>query len=87
MWKLASACACLALVGCAPTDRNAPPGESMVGVRVESANEAGITLHRIFFSNDANNLRVADNHCRKYGKVAQFVSRENDRRRYNCVKP
>lgn len=67
------------------TDKNPPSGEGMLGVRIESANSAGVTLHRIFFSNDANNLRIADEHCAKFGKTAQFVSRENDRRRYNCV--
>lgn len=70
----------------AATDRNAPSGEGMFGVRLQSANSAGVTLTRIFFSNDSNNLRVADAHCAKYGKAAQFVARENDRRRYNCVR-
>ncbi len=69
----------------AATDRNAPSGEGMLGVRIENGNAAGVTLERIFFSNDTNNLRIADEHCAKYGKVAQFVSREKDRRRYNCV--
>ena len=69
-----------------PNDRNTPSGEGMLGVRIESANAAGVTLKRVFFSNDSNNLRIADEHCAKYGKAAQFVSRENDRRRYNCVK-
>lgn len=66
-------------------DRDAPAGEGMLGVRIESGNAAGVTLHRIFFSNDANNLRVADQHCAKFKKVAQFEARENDRRRYRCV--
>lgn len=70
----------------APNDKNTPSGEGMLGVRIESANAAGVTLKRIFFSNDSNNLRIADEHCAKYGKVAQFVSREKDRRRYNCVR-
>ena len=71
----------------AATDRDAPSGEGMLGVRIENGNSAGVTLYRIFFSNDSNNLRIADEHCAKYGKVSQFVSRENDRRRYNCVQP
>lgn len=70
----------------APNDKNTPSGEGMLGVRIESANAAGVTLNRIFFSNDSNNLRIADEHCAKYGKVAQFVSREKGRRRYNCVR-
>lgn len=76
----------LALASCVV----APPastGGSDLGVRILSANEASITLTNIFFSNDANNLRIADHHCNKYSKVAQFVSKEKDRRRYNCVKP
>jgi peptidoglycan hydrolase-like protein with peptidoglycan-binding domain len=71
----------------AATDTNVPSGEGMLGVRIENGNSAGVTLYRIFFSNDTNNLRIADEHCAKYGKAAQFVSRENDRRRYNCVQP
>jgi len=76
----------LALAGCVVSPP-ASTGGSDLGVRILSANEASITLTNIFFSNDANNLRIADYHCNKYGKVAQFVSREKDRRRFNCVKP
>jgi hypothetical protein len=76
----------LAAVACAT---GAPPTDSgsALGPKILSANEASITLTNIFFSNDANNLRIADEHCQKFGKVAQFVSREKDRRRYNCVRP
>lgn len=76
----------LTLNGCVVSPP-ASTGGNDLGVRILSANEASITLTNIFFSNDANNLRIADHHCKKYGKVAQFVSREKDRRRYNCVKP
>lgn len=91
MIRLFIGCAIIAtLSACAaPSGANrpdVPQGEGMLGVRIESANDAGITLTRIFFSNDANNLRIADEHCKKFGKSAQFVAREKDRRRYNCVK-
>lgn len=71
----------------APNDANVPSGEGMLGVRIDSANAAGVTLKRVFFSNDANNLRIADEHCAKYGKVSQFITKEKDIRRYNCVQP
>lgn len=80
---------CLVISACvAPNgaSQQRPSGEGALGVKIESANDVGITLNHVFFSNDANNLRVADEHCKKFNKSAQFVSREKDRRRYNCVK-
>lgn len=80
---------CLVISACAAPNsvsQQRPNGEGALGVKIESANSAGITLNHIFFSNDANNLRIADEHCNKFKKSAQFVSREKDRRRYNCVK-
>ena len=75
------------LVGCTSNAPGIPSGErSPLGVRIESANESSVTLTHIFFSNDSNNLRIADEYCKTHGKSAQFVSRENDRRRYNCVR-
>jgi hypothetical protein len=61
--------------------------QHFMDVKVESSNAASVTLTRIFFSNDANNQKVADFECGKYKKVAQFVAKEKDRRRYNCVTP
>ena len=80
--------AVLATAGCASSGTGSTDQTWTFGQpRILCANEASITLTNIFFSNDANNLRIADEHCKQYDKVAQFVSREKDRRRYNCVKP
>lgn len=76
----------LAFAGCVAPPPSASTGGSDLGVRIQSANAASITLTNIFFSNDANNLRIADHHCNKYDRVAQFLSREQDLRRYNCIK-
>lgn len=71
----------------APQSGGMTPQQGIIDVKVESSNAAAVTLTKIFWSNDANNQRVADSECKKYGKVAQFVARERDRRRYNCVTP
>lgn len=80
------------LAGCAapvaaPQNGNVSAKQGIVDVKVESSNSASVTLTNIFWSNDANNQKVADSECAKYKKVAQFVAKERDRRRYNCVKP
>ena len=79
-------------VGCAspvanPRDGSASVSQFLFDVVVESSNSASVTLNNTFWSNDANNLKVADSECNKYGKVAQFVERDGERIRYNCVRP
>lgn len=82
-----SAVAVLCAACAAPVAKQDGQSSSFMDVKVESSNAASVTLTRIFFSNDANNQKVADFECGKYKKVAQFVAKEKDRRRYNCVTP
>jgi hypothetical protein len=82
----------LLIVGCAapvaaPQGQKLNAQQGILDVKIESSNAASVTLTGVFWSNDANNQRVADAECAKHGKVAQFVAKEKDRRRYNCVKP
>jgi C4-dicarboxylate transporter len=74
----------LGLTACASVSSNS---DLSSGVHVLSADESSITLANVFFNDDENNLRIADEHCRKFGKVAQFVGQAKDQRRYNCVRP
>jgi hypothetical protein len=74
----------LGLTACASGPSNSGPSS---GVHVISADESSITLGNVFFPDDENNLRIADEHCRKFGKVAQFVDEIKAQRRYSCVRP
>ena len=51
------------------------------------ADGSSITLENVLFPDDENNLRIADEHCRRFGKVAQFVAEVKAQRLYNCVAP
>jgi hypothetical protein len=79
----------LALSACASGPSNSGPSNSdpSGGVQVIRADGSSITLGNVFLSDDENNLRIADEHCRKFGKVAQFVAEVKAQRLYNCVAP
>ncbi len=74
----------LGLTACASGPPNSGPPS---GVTVISADESSITLGNVFFPDDDKNLRIADEHCRKFGKVAQLVEQIKAQRRYSCVRP
>ncbi len=74
----------LGLTACASGPPNSGPSS---GVHVSSADESSITLGNIFFPDDENNLRIANEHCKKFGKVAVFLDQIKAQRRYRCVGP
>ncbi len=78
----------LALTACASGASNSGPSNSgpSSGVQVIRADESSITLGNVF-PDDENNLKIADEHCGKFGKVAQFVIEVKAQRLYNCVAP
>ena len=79
----------LGLTACASGPPNSGPSNSgpSSGVHVISADASSITLGNVFFPDDENNLRIADEHCKKFGKVAQFVAEIKAQRQYSCVSP
>lgn len=54
---------------------------------VVSGNEISVVIGRYFFTDEAGRLKVADEHCKRFGKLAQFVSidKRAERAYYNCV--
>lgn len=74
---------------------SAPQTESSGGLldsRILAGNEAGVTLRQSFFSTQQGRLQVADEHCKKYGKVAQLAQIQerkgySNEISYNCVRP
>jgi len=79
----------LALTACASGASNSGPSNSgpTSDVQVIRADQSSITLGNISFSDDENNLRIANEHCSRFGKVAQFVAEVKAQRLYNCVAP
>ena len=74
----------LSLAACASGPPNSGPPS---GVHVSNADESSITLENVFFPDDENNLRIANEHCKKFGKVAVFLDQIKAQRRYRCVPP
>ena len=74
----------LGLTACASGPSNSGPSS---GVQVISADASSITLGNVFFPDDENNLRIANEHCRKFGKIARFVAEIKSQRQYSCVSP
>jgi len=74
----------LSLTACASgPPKSGPPSP----VQIESADESSITLANVFYPDDENNLRIANEHCKKFGKVARFPEQMKARLRYSCVPP
>jgi len=74
----------LGLTACASgPPQSGPPSP----VHIESADESSITLANVFYPDDENNLRIANEHCSKFGKVARFAEQMKARLRYSCVPP
>ena len=79
----------LGLTACALGPSNSGPSipDPSSGMQIIRADESSITLGNVLFSDDENNLRIANEHCSKFGKVAQFVAEVKAQRLYNCVAP
>jgi hypothetical protein len=79
----------LGLTACAAGVSNSGASNSSPssGVQIIRADESSVTLGNVFFPDDENNLRIANEYCRKFGKVAQFVAEVKAERVYNCVAP
>lgn len=72
---------CLLLAGCA-ADAHIYPGffgQNVVG------NEAFVSVSNVYNEQDA--FPLAEDHCRKYGKVSRFSRMENFRAIFDCLNP
>ena len=59
---------------------------SAFGPRIISANERSVSVEILPIHNESDALRVADEHCKKFGRTAVLVQdRQRGKFNYKCV--